>query len=151
MEFRAQTIRVTKQFRFEMAHALTGHDGPCRNIHGHSYRLSVTVTGKPSENAGDPKYGMVMDFGELKKIVESEIVSQLDHALVLNETDKDLLKISNPGQRIVYVPFAPTCEMLLTEFHNRISAKLPPHIKLSALRLDETATSYAEWHAADNL
>jgi 6-pyruvoyltetrahydropterin/6-carboxytetrahydropterin synthase len=151
MHFRIPTIRVTKQFRFEMAHALTGHDGPCKNIHGHSYCLSVTISGKPSDNTKDPKYGMVMDFGDLKKIVSKEIVEQFDHVLVLNETDKDLISISRNDMRIIYFPFAPTCEMMLAEFHHRIASKLPAEVRLFSMRLDETATSYAEWHATDNI
>ena len=67
MEFRLPTIRVTKKFNFEMAHALTGHDGPCKNIHGHSYFLFITISGKPINDSTDPKNGMVMDFSDLKK------------------------------------------------------------------------------------
>ena len=80
------TIRLTKEFSFEAAHALDGYDGPCREIHGHSYRLFVTVKGTPGEDPRDPKYGMVMDFGLLKRIVNEEVVSRFDHALVLRTT-----------------------------------------------------------------
>ena len=149
MALRSPTIRVTKQFRFEMAHALTGHDGPCRNIHGHSYCLSVTVSGKPVATASSPKQGMVIDFADLKKIVQEEIVSVFDHALVLNESDKGLVTESH--QRIIYFPWPPTCELLLAEFHHRIAPRLPKEMKLRCLRLDETATSYAEWCEEDNL
>ena len=58
-------IRVTKEFSFEMAHVLEGYDGPCREIHGHSYRLFVTVAGTPCDDPANPKYGMVIDFGIL--------------------------------------------------------------------------------------
>ncbi len=74
------TIRLTKEFSFEAAHALDGYDGPCREIHGHSYRLFVTVKGRPSTTEGDPKCGMVLDFGVLKRIVHEEIVARFDHA-----------------------------------------------------------------------
>ncbi len=151
MNFRIPTIRVTKQFRFEMAHALTGHDGPCKNIHGHSYCLSVTISGKPSEDAKNPKSGMVMDFSDLKKIVSKEVVEHFDHVLVLNETDKNLITLNNIDQKIIYFPFAPTCEMMLAEFQHRIVSNLPEEIRLFSMRLDETATSYAEWFADDNL
>ena len=73
------TIRLTKEFSFEAAHALDGYDGPCREIHGHSYRLFVTVKGRPSTTEGDPKCGMVLDFGVLKRIVHEEIVARFDH------------------------------------------------------------------------
>ena len=62
-------IRITKEFKFETSHALSGHDGLCKNVHGHSYKLSVTVIGKPSQDPNNPKYGMVMDFSDLKKII----------------------------------------------------------------------------------
>ncbi len=76
-------VRVTKEFSFEMAHALSGYDGLCREIHGHSYRLFVTVKGTPSGNQADPKFGMVMDFGELKKTVNRLIVDRYDHTLLI--------------------------------------------------------------------
>lgn len=61
-------IRLTKEFSFEAAHALDGYDGPCREIHGHSYRLFVTVKGCPADDDTNPKCGMVMDFGVLKAL-----------------------------------------------------------------------------------
>jgi 6-pyruvoyltetrahydropterin/6-carboxytetrahydropterin synthase len=77
-------IRLTKQFHFEMAHVLYGNDGPCRNIHRHSCHLEVTVLGKPRQDASHTRNGMVIDFSELKRMVNTEIVSKADHALVLN-------------------------------------------------------------------
>lgn len=151
MHLRSQTIRITKQFRFEMAHALTGHDGPCRHIHGHSYCLSVTISGKPEINPADPKSGMVIDFSELKKIVQEKIVNDFDHTLVLNESDKGIISLKQNDQRVIYLPFPPTCELLLSEFHHRIAADFPENCRLFSLRLDETATSFAEWYADDNL
>ena len=78
-------IRITKQFSFETAHALHGYDGKCKNLHGHSYKLDVTVMGSPISDASDPKYGMVIDFGDLKKIVKEDIVDVFDHATVFNK------------------------------------------------------------------
>ena len=62
-------IRITKQFNFETGHALYGYDGKCRNVHGHSYKLSVTVIGKPITDTSHVKLGMVIDFGDLKNMV----------------------------------------------------------------------------------
>ena len=80
-------IRVTKSFTFEMAHALWNYDGPCRNIHGHSYQLFVTVTGQPSEDLNDTKLGMVIDFSDLKRIVNQHVVEYFDHSI---ETTEDV-------------------------------------------------------------
>ena len=67
-------IRITKLFSFETGHALYGYDGKCKNVHGHSYKLSVTVIGKPISNNTNVKYGMVIDFGDLKKIVKGALI-----------------------------------------------------------------------------
>lgn len=77
-------IRITKKFDFEMAHALMGYDGLCKNIHGHSYKLFVTVTGRPLQDDKSPKNGMVLDFSLLKDIVKKSIIEKYDHSLVLN-------------------------------------------------------------------
>lgn len=77
-------IRITKEFKFETGHALYGYDGLCKNVHGHSYKLAVTLIGIPIADENHVKYGMVMDFSDLKKIVNEIIVTPFDHATVLN-------------------------------------------------------------------
>ena len=67
-------IRVTKEFNFEIAHALWNYDGPCANIHGHSYRMFVTVIGEPISVSENPKNGMVIDFGDLKKLLNKKLL-----------------------------------------------------------------------------
>ena len=145
-------IRLTKEFSFEAAHALGGYDGPCREIHGHSYRLFVTIKGEPSTDPMNPKQGMVMDFGVLKKIVHEEIISRFDHALVLRSTaDKELLKLLTAQfDNLIEVDYQPTCENMLDDFARRIIGRLPEGVALHSLRLHETASSYAEWYAEDN-
>ncbi|TVQ10971.1 MAG: 6-carboxytetrahydropterin synthase [Bacteroidetes bacterium] len=145
-------IRITKQFRFETAHALWGYDGACRNIHGHSYILYVTLLGKPINDPNHPKYGMVMDFSVLKTIVNEQIVDQFDHALLVRRgTPHDQLANSSElFGKIMKLDYQPTCENMITDFARRISAQLPPEVKLFSLKLHETATAYAEWHATDN-
>lgn len=146
-------IRLTKEFSFEAAHALNGYDGPCREIHGHSYRLFVTVRGVPSDSLEDPKNGMVIDFGVLKKIVNEEIVSRFDHALVLEKSAVDCELRQLLGTRfgnVVELMYRPTCENMLADFADRIRRRLPAGVVLHALRLHETASSYAEWFAEDN-
>ncbi|MBU0486988.1 MAG: 6-carboxytetrahydropterin synthase [Bacteroidetes bacterium] len=144
-------IRLTKIFEFEMAHALKGYDGPCRNIHGHSYKLHVTVAGEPVQNNADPKNGMLIDFSLLKEIVKRNVVDVFDHAIVLNEmADAPAGKHDGMFDRMVRLPFQPTCENLLVYIADKISRELPAKIQLHNLRLYETATSFAEWYAADN-
>lgn len=143
------SIRITKEFSFEAAHALKGYDGPCRNIHGHSYQLSVTVTGDPITSRTSPKRGMVMDFSELKKIMKAEVIDRMDHALILpSEMDiTELKKMGEPFSKIVVVDYQPTTENLLVDFAERIKKALPEGVELHSMKLRETATSYAEWFA----
>ena len=146
-------IRLTKEFTFEAAHSLEGYDGACREIHGHSYRLMVTIKGEPSTDPYDPKQGMVMDFGLLKRIVGEQIISQMDHAFVVRRTEQgESLRqmLSDRYDNIVMVDYQPTCENMLADFAERLLGSLPDDVELYSLRLHETATSHAEWFAEDN-
>ena len=143
-------IRLTKEFSFEMAHFLPGYDGLCSNVHGHSYLLHVTVAGSPSDDPSSPKFGMVMDFSDLKKIVGEEVVGRLDHALMVRRGSVDPSSVEPITRRLVEVDYQPTCENMLVDFAGRISRRLPCGVWLVSLRLNETATSFAEWRAEDN-
>ncbi len=145
-------IRITKEFKFEMAHALKGYDGPCRNIHGHSYELKVTVSGNPIVDERNPKLGMIMDFGDLKKIVRETIIDVFDHALVLQDNYPNNLtaELKNNFNKIIFLDYQPTSELMVADFAERIKAKLPDNVSLKYLLLRETVTSYAEWYADDN-
>ena len=145
-----KNIRITKEFSLEMAHALHNYDGKCANIHGHSYQFSVTAIGRPSNDENDPKLGMVMDFSVLKKIVNEEVISKFDHALVLKETDPLTETITRGDNFVVKTAYQPTCENLLIDFVERIAKRLPSPVKLHSAALRETATSFASWYAADN-
>ncbi len=147
-------IRITKHFDFETAHALYGYDGKCKNIHGHSYQLYVTIIGTPISDANHVKNGMVLDFGDLKKIVKSEIVDIFDHATVLNENSphKELAeKIKPHSPKVLLVDYQPTSENMLVDFAEKISDRLPNSVTLHSLKLYETNNSYAEWFASDQL
>lgn len=144
-------IRLTKIFHYEMAHALYGYDGPCKNIHGHSYELEVSIGGTPLDDSNHPKHGMVMDFSDLKAIVKEQIVDRLDHALLLNGNSphRDIPELDTNFEKVIFVDYQPTCENMLMDFVARISLLLPSHVRLVSLKLKETPTSYAEWHAID--
>lgn len=146
-------IRVTKEFNFEIAHALWDYDGPCANIHGHSYRMFVTVIGEPINDNKNPKNGMVIDFGDLKKIIKQEIIIPLDHAIILNKRAQESFKSLNNQmfKKHYFVDYQPTCENMVIDFVKKIQDKIPGDLKLYSLKLHETATSFAEWFADDNL
>ena len=147
-------IRITKQFSFETGDALYGYDGKCKNVHGHSYKLSVTVIGSPITDRSNVKFGMVIDFSDLKKIVKEEIVDQFDHATVFNETTPHIElanELKNRGHHVILVDYQPTSENMVVDFADRIRARLPKEISLFSLKLQETESSFAEWYASDNL
>ena len=146
-------IRITKQFNFETGHALYGYDGKCRNVHGHSYKLSVTVIGRPITDTSHVKLGMVIDFGDLKKIVKEEIVDKFDHATVFNKNTPhvDLAKeLTERGHNVILADYQPTSENMVIDFAKKIKSRLPENIQLFSLKLQETDTSFAEWYAIDN-
>lgn len=146
-------IRITKQFSFETGHALYGYDGKCKNVHGHSYKLSVTVIGKPIDDSTNVKFGMVIDFGDLKKIVKEEIVDQFDHATVFNQNTPHIElanELKSRDHHVILVDYQPTSENMVIDFAERITSRLPQNIELFSLKLQETETSFAEWFASDN-
>ena len=143
-------VRITKEFKFEMAHALHGYDGLCKNIHGHSYKLCVTVKGEIKKDKGNPKDGMVLDFDVLKSIVKPEIINKYDHSLVLNANSPHSEIDLSAFEKVFFLPYQPTSENLVTDFALKIKSKLPEGIGLYKVVLSETATSFAEWNCEDN-
>lgn len=119
-------LTVTKIFKFEAAHWLPFYDGACHNLHGHSYKLEVTVTGKINENVENPQCGMIIDFSVLKGIVEEKIIRRFDHSN-LNDFFEN-----------------PTAENMVEYFAESINMALPTNIVLVSIKLWETDSSYAE-------
>lgn len=94
---------------------------------------------------------MVIDFSDLKKIVNQQVIGLFDHALIVNAhtPHRDLASQQLTG-KVLAVPYQPTCENMIADIAQRIRAALPPSVELFSLRLHETATSYVEWFASDN-
>ncbi len=142
-------VRVTKEFDFEAAHALDGYDGKCKDIHGHSYHLQVTLRGEVIHDPSDVKCGMVIDFGDVKRIIKDHVYNQFDHRLILRD-DSRFKGIEDTNERVRYVSYQPTCENMLLEIVDIINEHLPEEVELFSAMLRETATSYAEWFKSDN-
>ncbi|MBL7930292.1 MAG: 6-carboxytetrahydropterin synthase [Bacteroidia bacterium] len=144
-------IRVNKQFTFDMAHALYNHNGACRNIHGHTYTLTVTLLGEVKTNPGKSDDGMLVDFSWLKELVKTEIISVYDHALVLNGNSPHRdLKLDRSFDKVIYLDVQPTCENLLLIMVRKLKSDLPPDLTLQYVSLQETPTAKAEWCFDDN-
>jgi 6-pyruvoyltetrahydropterin/6-carboxytetrahydropterin synthase len=110
------------------------------------------VKGAVLHDKNSPKNGMIMDFGELKQIVQNTIISKIDHALLLNANSDPVLldTLQQQFDKVLLVDYQPTTENMLADFAHKIAAELPPHIALYCLRMSETDTSFAEWYASDN-
>ena len=145
------TIRITKEFNFEMAHALHEYDGLWANIHGHSYRLWVTIRGPVRDEHNHKKDGMVLDFSDLKTIVKPSVVDKYDHSLVLYANSPHHVKLDlSAFDKVYYLPYQPTSENLVTDFALEIKKQLPNRVELVKVILSEATTSFAEWNIEDN-
>ncbi|MBK7122493.1 MAG: 6-pyruvoyl tetrahydropterin synthase family protein [Chitinophagaceae bacterium] len=140
-------LKLTKIFHFEMAHAIHGHTGNCKNIHGHSYELHVTVSTGLFEPGFIPAPGFIMDFKEIKNMVREAVIEKFDHSLLLSRR----FMAANPSlsslQNLVIFDEEPTAENLLLYFKQVLQQLLNDKIKLVRLLLFETKDSYAEWTA----
>lgn len=138
-------MKVVKTFSFDIAHMLDGHDGKCKNLHGHTYRLEVEISG-PLIQEG-PKEGMVLDFSDLKQAVKQWVVDPMDHAFLYhrhNEREAALAQMLQSWQMKTYALECRTTAEAISQhiFHClREQGGLP----ISRIRLWETPTSYSEY------
>jgi 6-pyruvoyltetrahydropterin/6-carboxytetrahydropterin synthase len=142
------SISITKIFTFDTAHALENYPGKCKNIHGHTYILHVTVTGHVINVPNDPYEGMIVDFGDLKNWVRTQVIEDFDHTLVLDKKG-EFIKSSliEKNSKVLGVDYVPTCENMLIDICNRLRDSMMPGLSLKRLLLYETPTSYAEWNS----
>jgi 6-pyruvoyltetrahydropterin/6-carboxytetrahydropterin synthase len=138
-------ISITKIFHFETAHALYGYNGPCRNIHGHSYELHVTVTTPATGDTYIEAPGFIIDFKQLKQLVKKEVVERFDHKLILSGTYLKHHPLYAAAENLEVWDVEPSAENMLIFTKNALIAVLPTGTSLQALRLYETKGSYAEW------
>ena len=133
-------ITVTKTIRFDAAHVLTNHQGLCKNLHGHTYRVDVSV----AQGDGDTR-DMVIDFKDLKRIASEVVCERFDHAFIYNTESAGEREIAavveKNGMRTVAIPFRSTAENLARMFFGELKALIPG---LSAVKVWETADSCAE-------
>ncbi|WP_439257711.1 MULTISPECIES: 6-carboxytetrahydropterin synthase QueD [unclassified Lonepinella] len=136
-------FKVSKEFSFDMAHILDGHDGKCQNLHGHTYKLQVEVSGDLV--ADGAKKGMVIDFTDVKTVVKRAILDPMDHAFIYDTTSQRECKIANLlnelNSKTFGIPVRTTAEEMARFMFNRLKTELP----ISAIRLWETPTSFCEY------
>ncbi|MFC0309723.1 6-carboxytetrahydropterin synthase QueD [Gallibacterium trehalosifermentans] len=138
-------FKVAKEFSFDMAHLLDGHDGKCQNLHGHTYKLQVIVIGETHVDGA--KKGMVLDFSDLKQAVNQLILQPMDHAFIYDQTSERECKIAQLltelNSKTFALPYRTTAENLAHFIFHRLQTTLP--VTIDAIRLWETPTSFAEY------
>ena len=138
-------LQLAKVFHFEMAHAIHGYEGPCKNIHGHSYELQVTVSSVHRHSDFIPAPGFIVDFKELKQLVTASIIKRLDHKLVLSATYIREHPSVALMENLITWQVEPTAENLLLYIQKTLAANMPDTVRLSELKLYETKDSFAKW------
>ena len=132
---------VTKSVKFDAAHILTNHQGLCKNLHGHTYRVDVAVT-QPDDDPRD----MVIDFKDLKSVATSVICDRFDHAFIYSTASEGESEIASVvekhGMRTVALPFRSTAENLARYFFGELKPQIPG---LTSVKVWETADSCAEF------
>lgn len=137
-------IRLTKVFHFETAHAIYGYDGQCKNIHGHSYELHVTIATTVTNEDYIPAPGFIFDFKDIKK-AGANIVESLDHKIVLSKAYLTANPEMQKHENLVVWDFEPTAENILLYVRKVFGENLPQDIKPVKIKIYETKDSYAEW------
>ena len=138
-------LSITKIFHFEMAHAICGYAGACKNIHGHSYELHVTVSAANNENDYIPAPGFMADFKDIKKWVQAIVIEKFDHSLLLSPGFIEANPAVSSLKNLVIFEAEPTAENLLIHTRLMLVNIFPDNLKLIHLKLFETKDSYAEW------
>jgi 6-pyruvoyltetrahydropterin/6-carboxytetrahydropterin synthase len=135
-------MKVCKTFEFDAAHRVFGHGGPCAYLHGHRYRLQVVVEA-PDLNA----LGMLIDFGEIKRIVNEQLVGRWDHAALFRYDDPLVAAVQeaqpDARERVIMLPDNPTAEVMAKTAFQAIAKALPEGLTLSEVTLWETPDSSA--------
>jgi len=135
---------VDKKMTLPIGHRLSKHLGRCSSIHGHNLIIHVGVSAKKL-NEND----MVMDFGDLKRIMK-ETLDVFDHCLLVNVADKDIVKLcSAKGMRIISVDCDPTAERFAEELFYIVKDELPDDINMHHIKIyenDNSSVVYKEDH-----
>ena len=133
-------ISITKKIEFEAAHRISNYPGSCREIHGHNYKLSVTVSGEINSETD-----MVLDFKILKEIIKKAVIDRFDHSLILKINPENERIFSSYLGKIIWMESEPTAEQMLLWIASALSPLLPKKVSLAKLKLHETSGSWASW------
>jgi 6-pyruvoyltetrahydropterin/6-carboxytetrahydropterin synthase len=149
-------MRVSKTVTFDAAHRITLHKGKCKNLHGHTYKMEVILEGGLVAEDGASDLGMVVDFGEVNKILKEKIVEVYDHSTMIWKEDKLLYPISKKlaeeeGMNIQIMDFPSTAENMAVYFYYTIASALPKGVSLYEVKIWETPNAFASYKGEEDV
>jgi 6-pyruvoyltetrahydropterin/6-carboxytetrahydropterin synthase len=143
-------MRITRRLEFDAGHRIPDHASQCRHLHGHRYVLEVSLSGEIIKAEGQPVNGMVMDFADVKRIANEEVVSRWDHAFLAYRGDRQIVDFlaTLPGHKTVLLDVVPTAENLAEEAFRLLDLSYRDvyrnHLRLERVRLYETPNCWAD-------
>ncbi|NMG35692.1 6-carboxytetrahydropterin synthase QueD [Azoarcus sp. TTM-91] len=143
-------MRITRRLEFDAGHRIPDHASQCRHLHGHRYVLEVTLSGDIIKADGQPVNGMVMDFADVKRIANEQVVSRWDHAFLVYRGDSLVVDFlaTVPGHKTVELDVVPTAENLAAVAFRILDAAYQDiygnHLRLERVRLYETPNCWAD-------
>ena len=152
MTSKESAISITRRLEFDSGHRIPNHDGQCKHLHGHRYAIEVTLTGEVTHHPGKADDGMVLDFGDIKRLTNQYIVDLWDHAFLVAKEDEGLVAFlaTLPNHKTVVMEHVPTVENLAKAafaiLQPVFSKSFGGRLELSALRLYETPNCWADVH-----
>jgi 6-pyruvoyltetrahydropterin/6-carboxytetrahydropterin synthase len=145
-----EVISVTRRLEFDSGHRIPNHDGQCRHLHGHRYAIEVTLTGSVVNHLGKSDDGMVLDFGDIKRLTNQYVVEPWDHAFLVAKEDAGLVAYLNsiPDHKTVVMEQVPTVENLASTAFKVLQPVFEKafggRLQLSSIRLYETPNCWAD-------
>ena len=142
-------IQITKSIEWDMGHRIPNHKSKCRNLHGHRYKLEITLIGELKSITGDSEEGMIIDFDKIKTILKERIQEVLDHCFMIYEKDKILTEFfsinAKENLKVVTVPFIPTVENISRWCYQNLHDRFPENIYIKNIRVFESPNSWADF------
>ena len=146
------TTRIKRFVETDTGHRVPNHKSKCKHMHGHRYRWEAVIEGDVVQKSGVSEEGMLMDFSDISKILETYIHDIVDHSFIIYENDLlgiEALEVLGDEHRTLKVPFIPTAENLakwaFEQVEPHIVSKYGQAIQLVAMNVRETPKSWASW------
>lgn len=141
---------ITRRLEFDAGHRIPNHNSQCRHLHGHRYAIEITLSGDIINAEGRSEQGMVMDFSDVKRIAQQQLVDHWDHAFLVYRGDKKVCEFLSgmPDHKTVVMDVVPTAENLAELAFGILNPAYQDtygnHLRLERIRIFETPNNWAD-------